>query len=106
MLAQKDRQKVCPGGAFRLTAAPLGPFQGVAADGLGILSREDGGAGGPAAGGVVELCEAQTAGGEFVEMGSGDLPAVTAKVGVAEVVGEEEEHVGRGDQRLRFVCRW
>ena len=47
----------------------------------------------PAAGGVVELGEAEPVGGEAVEVRCGDLPAVASEVGIAEVVGEDEENI-------------
>src|SRR5262249_42708506 len=54
-----------------------------------IKAGEQTGAGRAAAGGVVELREAQAAGGEGVEVGRRDLAAVAAEVGVAHVVGQD-----------------
>src|SRR5262249_43135291 len=63
----------------------------------GLVRVEAGHEAGPAraaAGGVVELGEAQAVLGQGVEVGGADLAAVTAEVGVAEVVGEDEKDVG------------
>ena len=47
----------------------------------------------PAARGVVELREAQTAFGERVEIRRLDFAAVTTEVGIAEVIGKDEKDV-------------
>lgn len=60
---------------------------------VGVAAGEQGGAGGAAAGAVVELGEADAAIGEFLEVGGGDFAAVGADVGVAEVVGEDDDEV-------------
>ena len=45
-----------------------------------IQTGQEAGAGGAAAGGVVELTEAQTTRGQFIEVGSTDFPAVAADI--------------------------
>ncbi len=55
---------------------------------------EQGGPGGGAACGVVELSEAEAAGGERINVGCGDFPAVAADIGEAHVVGKDEEDIG------------
>ena len=61
---------------------------------MGVESGEEGGAGGAAAGGVVELGEAESASGEGVEVGGGDFGAVTAEISEAHVVDEDDNDVG------------
>ena len=56
---------------------------------------------------VVELREAQAAGGQLVEVGRGDLAAVAADVAEAHVVHQDDDDVGFG--RLGFSgskCGW
>ena len=62
---------------------------------VGVEARKQGGAGGTAAGGVVELGEAEAAGGEGVEGGGADFATVAAEVGESHVVGENDDEVGR-----------
>jgi hypothetical protein len=52
--------------------------------------------GGAAAGGVVELGEAEAVFGEAVEGGGGDFTPVGADIGLAEIVGHDENNVGPG----------
>jgi hypothetical protein len=59
-----------------------------------IEAGEERGPRGAAAGGVVELSEAEAAGGEGVEMRRADFAAVAAQLGVAEIVGQDQNHVG------------
>jgi hypothetical protein len=61
---------------------------------MGIEAREEGGAGGATAGGVVELGEAEAFLGERVEVGGADLAAVAAEVAEAHVVGHHDDDVG------------
>ena len=68
--------------------------QGVAVDLLGVVTGEQGAAGGPAASGVIELGEAHAVVGEAVEVRRGDLAAVAAEVGEAQVVGEDQHDIG------------
>lgn len=82
-----------PGGAFSFFGAFLS-FDGVATNLLRVVAAEDGGAGGPATCGVVEIGEAEAVLGEGVEVGSFDLGAIAAEVGVAEIIGEDEEDIG------------
>ena len=56
-------------------------------------------AAGAAAGGVVEMGEAHAFFGEGVEVGRADFAAEAADIGVAEIVGEEDD-----DVRGRLVC--
>ena len=85
-------------------AAAADAGEGVAVDLLGVVAGEKRGARRPAAGGVVELGEANAILSKPIKIGRGDLAAVGAKVGVAEVVGEDEHHIrsrwgGEGRQR-------
>ena len=57
------------------------------------------GAGGAAAGGVVELGEAHAAAREAIQIGGVDLASIAAEIGVAHVVGQDEEDV------RTLVCR-
>ena len=59
-----------------------------------VEAGEERGARGTAAGGIVEVREAQAAGGERIEIGRGDLAAEAADVGIAHIVGEDEDDVG------------
>jgi len=61
-----------------------------------IETSEEGGAGGAATGGVVELSEAEAVGGEGVEIGGLDLAAVATDVGVAHVIGHDDDDIGAG----------
>ncbi len=61
---------------------------------VGVEAGEQAGAGGAAAGGVVELGEADAARGQPVDVGRADLAAVTAEVGKAHVVGHHQDDVG------------
>ncbi len=65
---------------------------------VGVEPREEGGAGRAAAGGVVELAEADAAGGEGVGGGGLDLAAVAADVRVAHVVAQDDDDVGAAGQ--------
>ncbi len=90
---EEVRQQAGPALARAADAAGQGG-QGVAVDLLGMVAGEQGAARGPAAGGVVEAGEAEPVGGEAVEVRGCDLAAVAAEVGVAEVVGEDEQDAG------------
>ena len=90
-LLQINRNKGSPGGpgsAF----FPSGKF--VASDLLGVVAGQEGGASGPAPGGVVELGVAQAAPGKGIEVGRADLPPVTPEVRVAQVVRHDEQDIG------------
>ena len=88
------RQEPRPVGTLLLAAAT--PFrQRIAADRLRVGAGEDRTAGRPAASGVIALCEPQAASREAVEVGRVDLAAVTAKIGIAEIIGQDHDHVGR-----------
>src|SRR5262245_31553885 len=69
---------------------------GVAADLLGVVAGEDARPRRPAAGGVVELGEPQAVGGETVEVRRGDLAAIAAGVGVAQIVREDQQDIRPG----------
>ena len=58
-----------------------------------VESGEEGGAGGATAGRIVKLGEAHSVGGEGVEIGGFDLAAVATDVGVAHVVGHDDDDV-------------
>jgi hypothetical protein len=60
-----------------------------------VKPGEERGAGGAAAGGVVELGEAHAAAGEGVQVGGRDLSAVAAEVGVAAVVRHDDDDIRR-----------
>ena len=74
---------------------------GVAANLLGVVAREEGAARGPAAAGVVELREAQSVRGEAVKIGGLNFAAVTSEIGVAEVVGHDEQDIGASGVGVR-----
>ena len=63
---------------------------------VGVEPGEKRGAGGAATAGVVELREAQAVGGEFVEIRGFDFPAVTSDVGIAHVIGHDDNDVWAG----------
>jgi hypothetical protein len=48
---------------------------------------------------VIELPEAEALGRELVEMRGGDLAAVAAKIGPAEIVGQNDDDIGLLDFR-------
>lgn len=63
---------------------------------VAVEAGEQGNAGGVALGGVVELGEAQSVPGEFIEVGGVDFGSVAAEIREAEVVGHDEDDVGAG----------
>ena len=63
---------------------------------VGVESGEQRRTARAAARGVVELGEAQAAGGEAVEIGGVNLAAVAAEIAEADVVGENDDDVGTG----------
>ena len=65
------------------------------ADTMGILASQNGGAGRAAAAGVVELRQSNPALGERVEIWRVDAGTIAAEVGIAEVVGNDDQQVGR-----------
>ena len=73
--------------------AALDAGHGVAADLLGVIAGENGGARRPAPGRVRELREPQPVRGQRVEVRRGDLAAVTPEVGEAQVVRDDEQDV-------------
>ena len=70
---------------------------------MGILSGQQGGAGGAATGGVVEVSELEPTRRQPVQVGGGDLAAVATYIGVAHIIGQDEDDVGRGRVRHRSV---
>jgi len=71
---------------------------------LRVIAGHHRAARGPAAGGVVKLREAQPILREAVEVRGRNVAAITPEVGVAEVVGENEENVqpgGSGQEQRR-----
>lgn len=68
---------------------------------VGIEAGQEAGAGGTTASGVIKLGEAETVHGQTIDVRSGDLTTVTADVGEAHVVYEDQEDVwfrgGGGD---------
>lgn len=64
------------------------------ADLVGVHAGEQGGAGGAATGGVVEVGKAEAAAGEGVEVGGANFGAVAGEIAEAHVVGEDEDDVG------------
>ena len=90
-LLEIDRDEWSPGGSG---AAVLCAGQVVAANLLGVVTGQEGRAGGPAPGGVVELGVAQAAPGKGIEVGRADLPPVTPEVRVAQVVRHDEQDIG------------
>jgi hypothetical protein len=80
-------------------AAAANARQRIAPNGLRVVAGRDASARGPAAGGVVELCEPQPVRREPVEVWRGDLAAVATGVGVTHVIGEEDDDVGLGGWR-------
>ena len=75
------------------------PGQGVAVDLLRVVAGEQGTAGRPTACGVVKAGEAQAIGGEVVQMGSCDFPAVATEVRIAQIIGEDEDDIRAGCRR-------
>ncbi len=61
---------------------------------MGIEAGEECGAGGAAAGRVVELGEADALGGQLANIGGGHFAAVALEVGEAHVVDEDDDDVG------------
>ena len=59
-----------------------------------VVAGEDGGAGGPAAGGVVEVGEAESVFGKGIKVRGGNFGTVATEVRVAEIVREDEKDVG------------
>src|SRR6478752_4603852 len=82
-----------PGWALVRSAA-VDVWQHVDADLLGVVAGKQCSPRGPATGGVVELCVANTVGRESVHVWRGNFAAVAAWVGEAHVVGEEDHKVG------------
>ena len=60
---------------------------------LRVVAGEQAASGGSAAGGGVALREAESAGGEGVEIRCVDVAAVAAGVGKSHVVGEDDDEV-------------
>ena len=86
--------------------AGIGVGHGGHAGHVVVESGQQRGPGGRAHRVDVEVGVAQALGGQAVELGGVDLRAVTAQVGVAQVVGHHHDHVGRPrrrDRRLRPV---
>ena len=65
-----------------------------------VAAGQQGRAGRRAQGGGVEVGEAQAAGGQGVDVRRGDLRAVAAQVGEAEVVEHDADHIGRAGRGL------
>ena len=82
-----------------LAGAGFGIGEGADAGLVGVQAGHEGGPGGAAAGRVVEGGKTQAAGGEAVDVGRGDLAAETTEVGVAKVVGQDDEDVGAAFRR-------
>ena len=61
-----------------------------------IQTGEQGGAGRATAARVIELGEAQAAGGEFVKIGRGDFTAITAEVGKTHIINQDNYDVRFG----------
>src|SRR5688572_27629889 len=81
-------QEPSPGRAYA-PAAAWDARERVAANLLGVISREECRPARPATGRVVGLTEAQTVFGKSVELRRADLAAVTAEIGVTEIVGKQ-----------------
>ncbi len=64
------------------------------AEAIAVNPAEEGGPGGPAAGGVVELGEAETVFGQLVEVRGVDFAAEATEVGESHVVGQDDDDVG------------
>lgn len=58
-----------------------------------IQPRQQAGPRRAASGGIVKLREPHTVLGEFIQVRGGDFTAVTAEVGEAHVVAEDDDHV-------------
>src|SRR6516162_4623979 len=95
---QKLRQKPRPRGTRSATAsAEAGQF--IAAYLLRVVARQDRRSRWPAAGGVVELREPQAAGRQSVDIGRLDFTAVTTRIRVAHVIGQDNQDVGLAGRR-------
>ena len=72
--------------------------EGVAVDLLRVVTGENGTALRPAARGVVKSRETQAVFSECIQTRRHDFPAVTAEIGIAHIIGEDEQDIrpGRG----------
>ena len=58
-----------------------------------IKACEEAGTCGARASAIIELCESQSASGKGVDVGCGNLAAIAADIGIAHIVGHDEEDV-------------
>ena len=82
----------------RKAQVPVG--QPAHADRMVVSAGQQGGTGRRAQGRGVEVGEAKAAGGQGVNVRRGDLRAVAAQVGEAEVVEHDADHIGRAGRSL------
>ena len=61
---------------------------------VSVETGEQSGPGRAAAGGIVELCEAQSVAGEPVQIRGMNFPAIAADVGIAHVIRHDQDDVG------------
>ena len=74
------------------------------ADLMRVKPGQQGGAGGAAAGGVVELGETQTTFSERVKIRRCDVAAVATKIGIAKIIRKDDKHIRAAVLRLsRFL---
>ncbi len=77
----------------------------VHADLLGVVARQQAGPRGPAAAGGVALRKPQSVGCEPVEVGRRDFAAVAARVGIAHIIGNNDEDIWLPRRRERAIWR-
>ena len=70
---------------------------------VGVQAREERGAAGATAGGVIELGEADSVGGEGIEVRGGDFATETTEIGEAHIVGEDDDDIGAGGRLGKSV---
>ena len=70
---------------------------------VGVQAGEERGAAGATAGGVIELGEADSVGGEGIEVRGGDFATETTEIGEAHIVGEDDDDIGAGGRLGKSV---
>ena len=70
---------------------------------VGVQAGEERSAPGAAACGVIELGEADSVGGEGIEVRGGDFATETTEIGEAHIVGEDDDDIGAGGRLGKSV---
>jgi len=83
-------------GPVRPAPSGFSPRQVITADLLSVVAGEQCGPRGPASRRIVKLGITEPFIGQAVEVGSLDLSSIASQIGVAEIVGHDQQHVGRG----------